>query len=151
MEQKEILNNVIRSFSSYFEKQKSFKRVFLNEPVMSKAIEVFDTEMHDMVDHVFDLIGIPNEESSDKYDRLNWTRDVCTNLIKIAAKDEKYVEAAIELISDWEGLGDYTLKVENHTWFHYNQLLEEHITGYKKWHEEQKRNKKKNDNHKTAL
>ncbi|MFP3511330.1 hypothetical protein SB775_17095 [Peribacillus sp. SIMBA_075] len=78
MEQKEILINVIKSFSNYYEKQKSFKKVFLNEPVMSKAIEVFDAEMNEMLDHVFDLIGIPNEESSDKYDRLNWTRNVCT-------------------------------------------------------------------------
>lgn len=53
---------------------------------MSKAIEVFDTEINEMVDHVFDLIGIPNAESTDKYNGKNWTRDVCTKLIKIAAK-----------------------------------------------------------------
>lgn len=110
MEQKEILKNVITSFSNYYEKQKSFKRVFLNEPVMSKAIEVFDSEMNEMVDHVFDLMGIPNEESSDKYDKLNWTRDVCTNLIEIAANNEKYIEPAIELISDWANLNDYNFK-----------------------------------------
>ncbi|CAK6471652.1 hypothetical protein BFRIG_01368 [Peribacillus frigoritolerans] len=139
---KEILKNLIKSFSNYYEKQNSFKRVFLNEPVMSKAIEVFDTEMIEMVDYVFDLIGIPNEDSLDKYDRLNWTRDVCTNLIEKAAKNEKYIEPAIELISDWEKLSNYTSKVETHTWFRYYQLLDEHITGYKKWHEE-KREKEK--------
>lgn len=143
MEQKEILKNVITSFSNYYEKQKSFKRVFLNEPVMSKAIEVFDSEMNEMVDHVFDLMGIPNEESSDKYDKLNWTRDVCTNLIEIAANNEKYIEPAIELISDWANLNDYTSKVEKHTWLRYHQLLDEHITGYKKWHEEQQLEKEK--------
>lgn len=150
MEQKAILKNVIKSLSNYYEKQKSFKRVFLNEPVMSKAIEVFDTEMNEMVDHLFDLIGIPNEEYSDKYGRLNWTRDVCTNLIEIAAKNEKYVEPAIELISDWKKLSDYTSKVETHTWFGYYKLLDEHITGYKKWHEDQRDKEKGKKNSKTA-
>ncbi|MGE7649135.1 hypothetical protein ACQKM1_15290 [Peribacillus frigoritolerans] len=150
MEQKEILKNVIKSFSNYYEKQKSFKRVFLNEPVMSKAIEVFDTEMNEMVDHIFDLIGIPNEEYSDKYDKSNWTRDVCINLIEIAAKNEKYIEPAIELISDWVNLGDYTSKIESHTWFRYYQLLDEHITGYKNWHEEQLEKEKGKGKSKTA-
>ncbi|MEE3951662.1 hypothetical protein [Peribacillus frigoritolerans] len=150
MKQKEILKNVIKSFSNYYEKQKSFKRVFLNEPVMSKAIEVFDTEMNEMVDHVFDLIGIPNEESLDKYDRLNWKRDVCTKLIKIAAENEKYIEPAIELIYDWGNLEDYTSKIETHDWFRVHQLLDEHITGYKKWHEEQLEMEKGKDNSKTA-
>lgn len=149
MEQIEILKNVIKSFSNYYEKQKSFKR-FLNEPVMSKAIEVFDAEMNEMLDHVFDLIGIPNEESSDKYDRLNWTRNVCTNLIEIATKNEKYIEPAIELISDWGNLEDYTSKVETHDWFRYYQLLDEHITGYKKWHEKQLVKEKGKGKSKTA-
>lgn len=99
--------------------------------------------MNEMVDHVFDLIGIPNEESNNKYDTKNWTRDVCTNLIKIAAKNEKYVEPAVELISKWKCLDDYTSKVETSTWFSYSKLLDEHLTGYKQWHQEQ-RNKDKN-------
>lgn len=138
MKQTEILKNVIESLSNYYKKQESFNRTFLNEPVISKAIEVFDTEINEMVDHVFDLIGIPNEESADKYERKNWTRDVCTNLINIAAKNEKYVEPAVELISDWKSLRNYTSKVETSTWFYYHQLLDEHITGYKKWHQEQR-------------
>ncbi|WP_340141854.1 hypothetical protein [Priestia sp. D3YE.R1] len=109
---------------------------------MSKAIEVFDNEMLEMVDHAFDLMGIPNEEFPDKYDRKNWTRCVCTNLIKIAAKNEKYVEPAVELINNWENLTDFTSKVESHTWFHYDPLLDEHLTGYKKWHEEQRQMEK---------
>ena len=150
MEQSEILKNVIESLSDYYEKQNSFNRIFLNEPVVSKAIEVFDTEINEMVDHVFDLIGIPNEESTNKYNRKNWTRDVCTKLIEIAAKNEKYVEPAVELISDWKCLGDYTMKVETSTWFGYYQLLDEHITGYKKWHQEQRDKDKDKGNSKTA-
>jgi hypothetical protein len=150
MEQKEILKNVIKSLSNYNEKQESFKRCFLNEPVMSKAIEVFDTEMNEMVYLVFDLIGIPNEESSDKNDRLNWTRDVCFNLINIAATNEKYVEPAVELISCWKNLTDYTSKVETHTWFRFHQLLDEHITGYKKWQEKQREKGKGEVNSKTS-
>jgi hypothetical protein len=138
MKQTEILKNVIESLSSYYEKQESFNRIFSHEPVMSKAIEVFDTEMLEMVDHIFDLIGIPNEESPNKYDRKNWTRDVCANLIKIAAKDEKYIEPAVELVSDWKRLGEYTSKVEKSTWFAYYELLDEHLTGYKKWHQDQR-------------
>ncbi|ASS95094.1 hypothetical protein [Peribacillus simplex] len=151
MEQKEILKNVIESLSNYYEKQKSFKRVFLNEPVMSKAVEVFDTGMNEMVDHIFDLIGIPNEESSDnKYETSNWTKRVLTNLIDIAAKEEKYIESTIELISDWKNLSDYTSKVESHTWFGYRQLLDEHITGFKKWHEELREKEKGKGKSKTV-
>ncbi|MED3972925.1 hypothetical protein COM86_09445 [Priestia megaterium] len=142
MEHQKILENVIETLSNYYKKQKSFIRIFLNEPVMSKAIEVFDNEMLEMVDHAFDLMGIPNEESPDKYDKKNWTRGVCTNLIKIAAKNDKYVEPAVELINNWENLTDFTSKVESHTWFHYDQLLDEHLTGYKKWHEEQRQMEK---------
>jgi hypothetical protein len=139
LKQTEILKNVIGSLKQYHLKQESFKQIFSNEPVMSKAIEVFDTEMDEMVEHIFDLIGIPNGESSNnKYERKNWTRDVCTNLVKIAAENEKYVEPAVELISDWKRMGTYTAKVEKHTWFGFYELLDEHINGYKNWEEEQR-------------
>jgi len=138
MEQNEILVNVIKSLSNYYQKQESFDRIFTNEPVMSKAIEVFDNEMLEMVDHVFDLIGITNEESTNKYDEENWERRVCKKLLINAAINEKYVEPAVELIINWENLSDYTTKVETSTWFNYKELLGEHLTGYKKWHEEQR-------------
>lgn len=65
MKQTDILKNVIESLSNYYEKQESFNRIFFNEPVMSKAIEVFDTEIEDMINYIFDLMGIPNEEPAD--------------------------------------------------------------------------------------
>jgi hypothetical protein len=143
MEQNEVLENVIKSLSNYYKKQKSFNRIFTNEPVMSKAIEVFDSEMLEMIDHVFDLIGITNEESTNIYDEEDWTRRVCKNLLIIAAKNEKYVEPAVELIINWENLSEHTTKVETSTWFNYEELLGEHLTGYKKWYEEQRVKQKK--------
>lgn len=142
MNQTKIIEGVIGTLESYHRKQKSFNAIFLNEPVMSKTIEVFDNEMLEMVDYVFDLLGIPTEEPESKYDEENWTRNVCSALIKLAAKNEKYVEPAVELIINWERLSDYTTKVETSTWFNYNQLLDEHLTGYKTWHEKQRKKDK---------
>ena len=143
MDTKQVLKKVIKSLASYQEKQKSFKKIFVNEPVMSKAIEVFDSEMDEMIESVLELIGVPEDQNpNDKYDSENWTRDVCADLIKSAAKNEKYIEPAAELISDWENLSDYVSRVESTTWFHYNQLLDDHITGYKNWHEKQLKNEK---------
>lgn len=138
MDKEKILKNVIKSFSDYNAKQKSFKRIFLNEPVMSKAIEVFYDEMVEMLGHIFDLLEIPREES-DKDRDSNWTRDICFGLIKIAANNEKYVEPTIELVLDWKNLNDYTSRVETHNWFHFEELLDEHLTGYKKWYEKQQK------------
>ncbi|ALC91575.1 hypothetical protein AM500_18625 [Bacillus sp. FJAT-18017] len=149
MEIQLLLEKVINTLSDYYEKQDSFKNVFQHEPIMSKAIEVFDEEMLNMIDIVLELIGIPNEESSEKYSRENWTKSVCSNLIKIAAQDKKFIVPAAELISNWKCLSDYTSKIETHTWFYYTQLLEEHITGYKKWHENQQKKEKEKGKNKT--
>ncbi|NGY88516.1 hypothetical protein F6Y05_36600 [Bacillus megaterium] len=144
MKETEIIENVIGTLVAYHKKQKSFNTIFSNEPVMSKAIEVFDNEILEMVDHIFDSMGIPTDEPKNKYDEKNWTRDVCTALIKIAAKNEKYVAPAVELVSNWKHLSEYTTKVETRTWFNYDQLLDEHLTGYKTWHEKQREKDKEN-------
>ena len=52
----------------------------------------------------------------------NWSRKVCTNLIIEAAKNKEHLEAAVDLISKWENLSDYTKKVENQSSFNYDRL-----------------------------
>lgn len=53
------------------------------------------------------------------------------------------MEPVVELIINWERLSDFTTKVETSTWFNYDQLLDEHLTGYKTWHEKQRKKDKK--------
>ncbi|MFB8425071.1 hypothetical protein ACFC4S_23930 [Priestia megaterium] len=71
MKETEIIENVIGTLVAYHKKQKSFNTIFSNEPVMSKAIEVFDNEILEMVDHIFDSMGIPTDEPKNKYDEKN--------------------------------------------------------------------------------
>ncbi|MFB8425070.1 hypothetical protein ACFC4S_23925 [Priestia megaterium] len=47
-------------------------------------------------------------------------------------------------MSNWKHLSEYTTKVETRTWFNYDQLLDEHLTGYKTWHEKQREKDKEN-------
>lgn len=144
MEKEEIILDVITTLHNYYEKQESFRKTFPDQPAITKAIEIFDVEMDEMIDSVLDLIEVPSEETNERYNKINWTRGVCTNLIKNAAKYPEFKQPAAEMILDWKNLEAYTSRVDKHTWFHYTELLEEHLTGYKKWHEKQ-REENKND------
>ncbi|MCD8509077.1 MAG: hypothetical protein LRY73_03795 [Bacillus sp. (in: Bacteria)] len=59
MDQQEILKNTIKTFSNYYEKQRSFESIISYDPVISKALEVFDVDMEEMAQRVFDLMKIP--------------------------------------------------------------------------------------------
>lgn len=141
MDQQEILKNTIKTFSNYYEKQRSFESIISYDPVISKALEVFDVDMEEMAQRVFDLMKIPFEDSPEKNGRENWTRDICLSLIKLAAEEEKYIAPAVELITDWRNLNDYTSKVKSHTWFYHSQLLDAHLSGYKENSKEEKQTK----------
>ncbi|WP_273837305.1 hypothetical protein [Guptibacillus sedimenti] len=146
MEREKVIKKVILTVASYNKKKDSFKKV-LNDPVTTKAVEVFDEDISELIDSMLDLLGLPPEGEDDStYERKDWHRDVCANLIDQAASNEKYIDPAVEMISDWENLNECTEKVESHSWFYYKGLLDAHLTGYKKWHEEQReleKNKKK--------
>ncbi|WP_216830592.1 hypothetical protein [Alkalihalobacterium elongatum] len=139
MDNNKVLKKLISTLSSYNSKQSSFVDLFEKNPVLSKAIEVFNDDIDSMIYLVFDQMGIPEEDEDNKYERKNWTRDVCFSLIHKAAKNDKYVEPAVELIADWKRLRDYTSKVDSHSWFYYDHLLEEHLTGYQAWHKQKRK------------
>ena len=118
MQHTEILKNAINKISNCYEKEMILSWSFIDDDIKS-----FDTEINEMVDSVFDLIGVPKEQNLDKCKKRKWIRDVCTNLIQIAAKNEKYVEPAVELISDWGNLYDYKSIIETkNTWSYYDLL-----------------------------
>ncbi len=148
MHRETVIKNVINSLSNYYKKQESFKRVFSNEPIMEKVSETFDTEIFDLIDSVLDMLDLPENheidreykypnhvskdkinlvleaQKSDNGESSNWSRKVCTNLIIEAAKNKKYLEAAVDLISKRERLSDYTKKVENQIFFNYVDFLD---------------------------
>ena len=150
MHRETVITNVINSLSNHYKKQESFKRVFSNEPIMEKMSETFEAEIFDLIDSVLDMFGIPEKEEidgeyeypnhaskanlnlvleaqkSEKGEVSNWSRKVCTNLIIESAKNNDHLEAAVDLISKWEYLSDYTKKVEYQTCFNYIDLLEQH-------------------------
>lgn len=143
MEREKVVKKVILTVAGYKKKKSSFKKE-LNNPVTTKAVEIFDEDINELIDSVFDLLGFPTEcEDNNPYERENWYRRVCASLIDEAASNEKYIDPAVELISNWENIRDNVEKVEKVTWFYHEKLLESHLTGYKKWHEEQRKQEKK--------
>ncbi|MYL65493.1 hypothetical protein GLW07_19220 [Bacillus hwajinpoensis] len=149
MHREKVIKNVINSLSNYYRKQESFKRVFSNEPIMEKVSETFDAEIFDLIDSIFDMLGLPEKDEidserecpnhtskgkkylvlkaqkSEKGEGLNWSRKVCDNLIIEAAKNKEHLEAAVELISKWENLSNYTEKVENQSSVYYEDFLDQ--------------------------
>lgn len=74
---------------------------------------------------------------------------VSCDLLFCATQEEKYVKPAAEIISDWGNLPKYISRIESTTWFYPEDLLDEHITGYKKWFEQQREEKKEDNQAKT--
>lgn len=101
-----------------------------------------------------DILEVSNEPNDNKYDRENWSRSVVRDIIDYTVKaDGEYKDSVIELIMDWKNLHDHIFKVENHTWFQYKELLDEHSQGfptYQKQLEEEEKEKKKKAKKTTA-
>ncbi|MGD6846303.1 hypothetical protein [Rossellomorea aquimaris] len=126
MERKSVVKELITIFSKYHKKHESFKEFCLENPVLEKSIEVFDEELEDLIYLNLKQLGICENDETEQYCKENWTINTCYNLIKLASEDDKYVKAAIDIVSDWENLKTYTSKVESHTWFYYKDVLVEH-------------------------
>ena len=144
-ETKQIIEELIDVQIGYYQDRKEISKYLEDQPVVLAMLESYTKRINSITDIIIDdILEIPDEPSNCKYEKENfYKRSTKGILAYTVSTNGKYKDSAIELILDWKGLSEATDKLEEHGWFYYEQLLEEHNEGFPTYKQQLEKEKKK--------